>query len=789
MKRSPFINKIFLFSYRYWPVFIFLLIYVFIFRKVFFSHLVLFPGDLLTSWFFPYNSGGWVGYSPWITHKEFILADVVRQIYPWRILAIDLFQHGMLPLWNPYSFSGNPLVGNLQSAFFYPFNFLFFIFEERLAWTAYIMLQPILATWFMYLFIRSLKLSRLAAIFSGITFAFMGYMMVWFEMGIIDHAALWLPFILWGITKFKDTKKIFFLVLSAIGITCSLFSGHAQTSAYVLIFILAYFLFIGTDKMTKREIVSGLLILFLGITLSGIQLIPSYELMTLSVRTVAGSIDTFQHFIIPISHLALIFAPDFFGNPATNNFWGTNYGDTSYFGVVALIVGAIGFYIYRKNKLVIFCLIVSVISLLIAFVPFVANLLLYSHIPVINTGVPSRTVFLFETSFAIVAAFGVEAIQKEKTKKIFIPIIIILIIYLVLWGVSFLPQIGYTKASITHHNLLLPTAIALVVSVLLLTKQYSNRFHILWVIIFCCMAIEYSYFLNKYLPMGPMNYMFPQQELITELQKIVNNDRVYGYDTARISRNLNVQWKVQTIGGYDPLYIKSYAELINAGATGELGTELPRSDAYLAASLPQEDSSRKQALMSILGVKYVLDKDDNAPKQWDPRPDRFPPNRFKLIYQQGKWKIYQNKKALPRALVFYNYSVISQKKSTIKTLFDSKFPYTQKVILTTSPSFAAQATPPTTAKITNYSANDIEIVTDTKRTGLLFLSDNYYPGWQASIDGKSTSIFQADYSFRGVEVPSGKHTMHFAYRPMSFYLGAIISLISAVLLVIVAKRK
>src|SRR5579859_995633 len=65
--RSPFIDKLLHFLRRYWPLLLFALVYVIIFRKVFFSHLVPFPGDLLASWFFPYNSGGWVGYSPWTT--------------------------------------------------------------------------------------------------------------------------------------------------------------------------------------------------------------------------------------------------------------------------------------------------------------------------------------------------------------------------------------------------------------------------------------------------------------------------------------------------------------------------------------------------------------------------------------------------------------------------------------------------------------------------------------------------------------------------------------------------
>ncbi len=789
-KRSPFINKILIFLRHYWPAFVFALLYIFIFRKVFFSHLAPFPGDLLASWFFPYNSGGWVGYSPWTTHKEFILADVVRMMYPWRILSMDLLKQGIIPLWNIYAFAGNPLFANLQSAVFYPLNIIFLIFQPQWAWIIYIMIQPILATFFMYIFIRSVGLSRLAGIFAGIGFAFLGYLDVWFEMGTIGHAALWFPFILWGITKFIDTKKAQFLVLSAIGIACSLLSGYPQATAYALMFSVAYFLYIGQALLTKRQLIVGLLLLSLGITLAAIQIIPTYELLSHSVQDKITATRTFHKFIIPPSHIAMLFAPDFFGNPATGNFWGKDYGEfMSYSGIVVLLVAVIGFYAQFKNKIVRLSFITAIIAFLIAFVPPIAELLFRSPIPLLSTELPSRTMFLASIGFVLASAYGVEAIQTMKLRNIIPPVIFVLSIYIVIWIIVFTMHIEPAKLAITKHNLLLPTGIAFLAGIVIIARKYTKHAFILWIIIFACMGFEYSFFLNKYLPWSPVQYIFPQQELVTKLQTLAKNNRVYGYDTATIATNLPVQFRIQSPEGYDPLYIKNYSELLYAGKTGKLETDLPRSDALLPTSLPMQDFYRKQVLLNLLGVAYVLDKDDSAPKNLDPRPDRFPTERFQLIYQQYKWKIYQNKLALPRALVFYDYAVISQKDKSIKTLFDPKFLYTQKLIVTTAPSFAPISSPATPAKISNYSANDVEIVTDTKKTGMLFLSDNYYPGWQASVDDRPVSIFQADYSFRAVELPAGKHIVRFGYRPMSFYLGAFISLLSIILLGIFVRKK
>jgi hypothetical protein len=486
----------------------------------------------------------------------------------------------------------------------------------------------------------------------------------------------------------------------------------------------------------------------------------------------------------------MLFAPDFFGNPATGNFWGKDYGEfMSYFGIVTLILGAIGFYTNHKNKIVRLSLITTIVALLTAFVPQIAELIFRSPIPILNTGLPSRALFLVGVGFAIASAFGIEAIQNEKLKKLLPPIIVILGIYTILWIVAFTMRVDPTVIASTRRNLLLPTGIALLISGVILGRKWSKFFFLIWLVVFACMGFEYSYFLNKYLPSAPLTYMFPKQELVTKLSQIAGNNRIYGYDTATIGTNLPVQWRLQSIEGYDSLYIKSYAELMRAATTGKLEVDLPRSDANLPHSLPVDDSHNKQVLLNLLGVKYVIDKDDTMPKELSPRTDRFPTERFSLIYQQYKWKIYENKQALPRAAVFYDYAIISEHARSVQTLFDTRFPYQRRLILSQKPNFLPKASPITPAKITAYTANNVSVETQTKQPGLLFLSDNYYPGWEAFVDNHPVRVLTADYSFRAIEIPQGKHTVLFSYRPYSFYLGVLISFTSLLLLGFTMKKK
>jgi uncharacterized membrane protein YfhO len=71
---------------------------------------------------------------------------------------------------------------------------------------------------------------------------------------------------------------------------------------------------------------------------------------------------------------------------------------------------------------------------------------------------------------------------------------------------------------------------------------------------------------------------------------------------------------------------------------------------------------------------------------------------------------------------------------------------------------------------------------------MLFLSDNHYSGWEATIDDQPVPILKADYSFRAVELPKGPHRVAFEYKPRSFYIGSIISFVSFIVLGVFLKK-
>jgi hypothetical protein len=93
---------------------------------------------------------------------------------------------------------------------------------------------------------------------------------------------------------------------------------------------------------------------------------------------------------------------------------------------------------------------------------------------------------------------------------------------------------------------------------------------------------------------------------------------------------------------------------------------------------------------------------------------------------------------------------------------------------------------PGQARIESYRDDSVVVRTAADASGVLVLTDTFYPGWAAEIDGRPTPILRTDYLFRGVVVPAGEHVVTFAFRPWSVMIGAVISLLTTCFVLVMA---
>ena len=775
------------------------------FYKILFG-LVPFPGDLLVGEYAPYSAYPFLGYSPGGYPHKAQDFDVLKLLYPGKEFAIDMFKKGEFPLWNPYNFSGNPHLASLQAGSFYPLNIIFFILPFISAWSIHIIIQPILAGIFTFLLLRELRLSIKSALFGSITFAFSSYLVVWMEYGNIVHSILWLPLSMWLCLKNLQKTSVVYSFALILALTFSFLAGYIQTTFYLFIFLFA-FVVLGIAVQHRKHWFTKLLIFIplfvLPILLSAVQLLPMIELFFNSARS-SYETSSFIKLLIPQFHLATLFAPDFFGNPATRNYWisGTYIERVSYIGVLPLFFAVYGFF-QKRTVFTWFFTVSLIIVYLLTFDTFIARVFYSLNIPFISTAVPSRMMYIFCFSASILAAFGLHSFENsKKTKPLLKTALITGGVYGFLWVFVFIAPIIFQNAAwvlnitVSKRNLILPSVIFLMGIALLLFSHQSGRVKkYIFVAVLALTIFDLFYFFQKITPFAPKESVYPQTEVFTYLKNIQGINRSWGYGSGYIEANIQTYEKIFSPDGYDALHIKRYGELASASKDGTIADSLPRSDVNLAPGYGASDlrsNYYRKRILDLLGVKYVFNK--IASQNTDSKPDyqTFPEDTYKLVWQKGAWQIYENKKALPRIFLVSDYVVKSNKEKIIEKILDRRLDLREIVILEEpiKEKIKFKKDNEAMVEVKSYAPNNVVLKTVSKSPMILFLSDNYFPGWKMNVDGKNERIYRANYSFRAVPVEEGSHEIVFWYYPDSFDLGlkiSIITLLSLLLVTVILK--
>ena len=168
----------------------------------------------------------------------------------------------------------------------------------------------------------------------------------------------------------------------------------------------------------------------------------------------------------------------------------------------------------------------------------------------------------------------------------------------------------------------------------------------------------------------------------------------------------------------------------------------------------------------------------------NPDLSTFPKEQYELVYKIYPWQIYKNKHVLPRFFLTSDFVLANDKKEALLLLYDKNIDLKKTLILEESPSVSLDAKSKGNVDLILYKPNKIEFKVNVSGNTLLFLSDNYYPEWNVTIDGNVSKILIADYTLRAVAVPKGEHTIKFFYNPKSFNLGLVVGVIGIVILIL-----
>jgi len=740
---------------KIWPL-LFILGAWFIFASPYLvKGLIPFPSKYLVTFFPPWSA------QYGMPVKNNAMPDVITQIYPWKKLTIDTWKMGQVPLWNPYSFSGTPHSANNQTAVFSPLNLLFLLLPELSAWSWLILLQPLLAGLLMYLYLRELALGKSAGLVGSLAFMFCGFLVVWMAYGTLGYAVLWLPLALFAVHRFFRRGTWWSPLLLALSLVCSLFSGHFQISIYVLSVVLIY---LATTGWVHRDWLKSLWLLlffFGGILIAAPQLLPSLAAYQNALR----SGDFVQSEVIPWHYLITLFAPDFYGNPVTRNDWFGHYAEwASYIGVIPLLLACLTLF-GKKNRHIWFFWAVVLAGLLLAFATPFNDWLFRLKIPVLATSAASRIIVLVSFSLAVLSAIGLENLFSRKTKTLAPRLLIFLlttgfwlaVLWLILLGSKILPP---EKLIIAKRNNLLPTLLAFGgILMIWLTGYTTKKWRTGVVLVILGLTVfDLLRFAGKWMPFDPASLVYPTLPAMAFLQKTIGNQRVFG----NVGGEAAITFSLPSIEGYDAIYPDRYGRFISAVNTGRVAP------AYRSVVLLGKAGKYKEEVLELLGVKYLLHRKSDGRNVWTYPFWQYP--YYRRIYEDGFYEVFDNTRAFPRALLAGSYRVVTDPQQIIDTLFAPGFNRREELVLEENP-VREPETGEGKVEIISYTPNRMLLRTESAVPKLLFVSDSFDPGWQATVDGQPEKVYRADFDFRAVSVPAGEHLVTFRYWPESFNLG------------------
>ena len=734
------------------------------FWQFLFKGLLPIPADTITGLYYPFRDAYFKTNPNGLPYKNFLITDPVRQQYPWKELVIQAEKKLTLPLWNPYNFAGTPLLANFQSGVFYPFNLLFFILPFSTTWSLIILSQPLLAGVFLFLFLRNLKLKTIACILGSITFSFCGFSIAWMEWGTILSTALWLPLILLSIDKIFELKlktqnSKLKIIAWSVTLLCSFifafFAGHLQTFFYLLLFSLVYFIvrwFQHGRNLRLFGLFLAMGILF--IVLTAFQWIPTLQFITLSARNVDLIDWRSIGWFIPWQNLVQFIVPDFFGNPTTLNYYGIwNYGEfIGYVGMIPLLLAFFALF-FRRDKKTFFFGSIFFLSLIFALPTIFAKLPFKFDIPFVSTAQPTRLLFLTDFCLSILAALGIDYFIVAKNRKYILPILVIFgLVFVGFWSFILFFHGGILSGqnlSIARQNLILPTLLFLFSSILLIISifvKHKKLALLMMVLILGTAIFDLFRFGWKFEPFTNTGYLFPSTAVTAFLQNQKGVFRVMSADSKIFPPNFSIMYKIQTLDGYDPLYLLRYGEFMAASARGIPNVSTPFG--FNRIITPQDPLSRTT---DLLGIKYVLSLEE------------LKNSKLKLVFTDGIIKVYENSLVLPKAFFVNTTYLANSKQDAINAIFDLNYPLNKRVTVegVQNKKLFKSNWDLGDVQILDYQDNKITLKIKNPGEGFLVLTDSFYPTWHAKIDGKETMIYLTDYNFRGIITPKGEHTIEF----------------------------
>ncbi len=735
--------------------------------------------------------------------------DLAPFLYPNYHFAAQNLRQGLIPLWNPHLYSGAPFAADIQSGLFYPINLLVFLLVPQLTyeWLEYLAIFHFwLAGATMYLCLRLMRsptadrrppvtdneshppnvqsLSPLAAFAGALAFEFSDLFIVHFGNLNMIAVAAWLPLIFLFFQRSLHQKSLGWAAASGAVLALATLAGHIQITLFILLTLGLYALWqlrftiydlrftITPSRFTFHGLYPlGALLLTLLVTigLAALLLFPAFEMSHYTPRAELPYTEAAQYSLHPAQLIGLL-VPNYFGrDPALH--WGPwERVETGYIGLMTLLLALIGAFFY-PGRLKSFFIGLALIALLLAMGGY--SLLhgwLYATVPGFDQlRAPARFILLLDFSLAALAAFGLNCLLHplDSTLNARLGRLLKVLVWSLGGLIVVAAPLSYFALLVTQDRnpAIFNRAVGAVSGVATFVFFAVAALVILYLI--------YSRWLRE-VSAGVAVIAVVGLDLFTLGYKVDvgHTSPVKGFDHPAALAFLQADpslYRIEVTTDVWHAWQPNTALLHGLDDVWGLYNPLTLADTTLYWSgAPPRSTGR----YNFLGVKYIIASKAGAPADGNIVP---------VFDGDPDINIYLNQDALARVLFVGQATVVPNHDTAWETIRANDFNPAATVVLEdpSAPLPPRSPAPPpqsaSTLSILRYDLHTVTIAVETDQPGYLVLPDAYYPGWRATLDSQPTPIWRANYAFRAVYVPAGKHTVQFVFDPLIWKVGLVVS--------------
>ena len=692
--------------------------------------------------------------------------DIGSLIMPWFQFQAGEWHHWRFPMWDPNSWTGQPLFGQAQPGAAYPINWLLFWMPLKHGWLRqdvlhwFYVLVHYLAGLTCYALCRDLGRSRLASVLGGIVYSLAGYV-AYTDSPQMLHGAIWAPLVfLFLFRAERGERPLANAVLSGFFLGVTWLAGHHQMQIFLSLAVAGMWVWIVTSSQKPVARMIWLAVVAFGMTglTSAFQTLPAAEYGRQAVRwvgteepqglreTVPYSVHE-QYALKPISLIGIFVA-------------GVEHGPyDAYVGVAALTFAVLGAILAWKERQVRWLATIALCGIVFALGGnSVFHGMFYALAPLVEKArVPAAASLIFAVGLAPLAAFGLDAMRQSAGSSVRS---LTVAAQWVLAGFGAVVGFGalffYAARVPVADDRWIVTALCALLAAGLLTAWRTGSIS------------------GRGGSVAAIGLVLFELGNVTDYNLATADRKTHPY-LYQMAEHFDLASYVRGQGEPARIYYDGKAIPYNIGDWYGLETF----DTYAASvpgSLWQFDLSSPRVL-DILGIRYYF----GLTPQW--------PGLREVFEGRSGQKVFENPKAFPRVWAVHGGLEVADAREARATLSDEKFDARHNVFEIGQSPPKLEACDGDEVWMPHHEPNYVAIRAALPCRGMVILTDSWFPGWRASVDGHPAKIEKAYGAFRGVVVEAGDHTIEMRYRPWSVYLGAAISAAAAMIALLAARER